>query len=222
MSVAVVVPWRAGCIHRERAWAWVKARYDVQHPDWQIIEAPGPEPWIKAAAVNPAVERCTSEIVIVADADIWCDGLQLAVDAVRAGAPWAMPHTGVHRLDAVGTEAVLNGADWIDQPLTQRPYRGVPGGGFVVAPRRTLVDIPIDAQFVGWGQEDDSHALALETLAGPRWRGEAPLIHLWHPPQQRLSRKRGSIAGMERYGRYVKAYENPAQMRALIEEGRCH
>lgn len=221
--IAVVVPFRGGCRHREAAWDYIRGLYAERHPDWQLIEAlqvPESETWCKAAAVNPAVASCGAEIVIQADADVWSDGLPEAVDAVRDGAPWAMPHSLVRRLSAEGTAAVLAGASWSDQPLAQRSYRGIFGGGFVVASRVALQAVPLDPRFIGWGQEDEAHAMALSALLGEPWRGVADLYHLYHPPQERWTRRRGSREGWKLRARYAAARDNPAAMNALLEESR--
>ncbi len=207
--VAVLVPWRPGCSHRQRAYEIVSSRYRAEHRDWELVEARGPEgPWVKANAVMPAARELDDrvDVVVVADADVWCDGLQLAVDEVLAGAAWAIPHLLVHRLAADGVG--------IDQP----PYPGMPGGGLLALPRQVLLDIPLDPRFQGWGQEDECWAFALETLLGPCWRGTADLTHLWHPPQERLSRTRGSQDSWRLRKRYARARQDPRAMRALISE----
>lgn len=214
MSAQVVVPWRGGCPHRERVLGWAQGRYP-----WPVILARGPEPWCKGAAVNPWVAEIDG-VVVVADADVWCDGLSQAVEAVEGGAPWAIPHGDVHRLTQEATEAVLAGADWRGQPLEQAPYRGIRGGGYVVARAEVLREIPLDPRFTGWGQEDVSWGLALATLLGEPWRGEADLVHLWHPPQERMTRKYGSMEGRALYRRYARASHDPAEMQALIGEAR--
>jgi hypothetical protein len=221
MDVAVVVPFRGGCPYRERAWEWVQARYVEHHPDWEVIEAPAPEgPWSKGAAVNPVVGECEAEIVIQADADVWCNGLERAVYALVCGqASWAMPHRLVHRLGEEGTAAVLGGTEWrVQTDFAQRPYEGLWGGGVLVARREVLVDCPIDTRFQTWGQEDESWALALHCLYGKGWRGTADLVHLFHPPADRENRRYGSKAGRALYARYRKARRDPEQMRALIAE----
>lgn len=223
MSVAVVVPFRGGCPHREAAWAYIQRLYAQRHPDWQVIEAfqvPESGTWRKATAINPAVESCDAEIIIQADADIWTEGLADAVEAVEDGALWALPHTQVRRLSAEGTAAVLTGAPWADQPLAQRSYQGIIGGGYVVAPRVALQAVPLDPRFVGWGNEDEAHAMALSTLLGEPWRGAADLIHLWHPPQERWTRRRGSRESWALRQRYAAARDDHTAMSALIEESR--
>jgi hypothetical protein len=219
--VEVVIPWRDGCLHREAALGWVMSRYMRERPEWPVFLSSCEGPWCKARAVMPTIQVADDgAIIVIADADVWCDGLGGAIDAVAEGAPWAIPHSHVHRLSPSATAAVLAGAPWEDQPLDQRPYRGVEGGGIVVARRETLLEAPLDDRFCGWGQEDTAHALALTTLAGYPWRGEAPLVHLWHPAQQRESRQRGSADGWVLYKRYVSARRDTSRMRALIEEGR--
>lgn len=222
MKATVLIPWRGGCEHRERALKWVLARFAAEHPSWpvEVVEAPAGA-WCKAKAVNPAV--CASErsgVVVIADADTWCDGLAAGVEALERGSRWAVPHQRVYRLSESATAGVLGG-DALDLKLdlTQPPYQGVAGGGYVIAHRETLVEIPMP-QFEGWGQEDASWALALHTLAGRCWRGGAPLYHLFHPPQERATRVRGSADGWARYRRFRVARNDPEAMRALIEESR--
>lgn len=213
MRVEIIAPWRGGCPWRERALEFVRSRYE-----WPVTIAPAPDgAWCKAAALMPAVEASSADVLVIADADVWCGGLDLAVEAVEQGAPWAVPHGLVFRLSEPSTESVLAGADWQGQPLAQFPYTGWEGGGFVVARRETVLDVPMPA-FDGWGGEDESWALALRTLVGEPWRGDADLIHMWHPPQERLNRRWGSEAGRALVHRFEAAAGDPAAMRTLVEE----
>jgi hypothetical protein len=211
--VEVVIPYAGDCPHRARALEWVRGRYP-----WPVTVARTTGLWCKAAAVMPAVRDSCADVVLVADADVWTDGVHDAVAEVEAGAPWAIPHRGVHRLDEHGTAAVMAGEPWQDQPLAERAYLGVMGGGIVIAPREMLLSVPLDPRYIGWGQEDVSWAIALETLAGRPWRGRAPLVHLWHPPQDRMTRRFGSRASRDLYRRYQAASHDPTAMRALIQE----
>lgn len=166
----------------------------------------------------PAITRSRAEIVAVMDADVVCHGLDQAVEAVRAGAAWAMPHRGVYRLTADATALVLAGAMPEGLPTEQPPYLGVEGGGCVVARRRTLLEVPLDPRFIGWGQEDESWGVALRELLGPPHRVKRPLFHLWHPPQRRLTRSRGSMESWALRTRYFRARHDKAAMRRLTQE----
>lgn len=221
MSVEIVIPWAGGCPHRERALAWVRDRYADAHPSYRVTIADAPPgAWVKALAVMPAIAASTADVVVVADADVWCDRIADAVEAVTQGVMWAIPHSIVNRLAEAATAAVLAGEAWQRQPLEQDPYRGIEGGGLVVARRETLLEIPLDPRFAGWGQEDHSWGMALHALLGPCWRSSAPLVHLWHPAQPRLTRKHGSRESWELFRRYCKARHDHQVMRALTREAK--
>lgn len=221
-GVDVLVPWRPGCPHRERAWDWVRAQYGRVHPDWKVVQATAPDgEWCKAAGVHRAALSSCADVVLVADADVFCDGLGEAVSHVIAGAPWAMPHNLVHRLDEASSVAFMDGAPRDGLSTVERPYRGVPGGGVVVLPRETLLRVPLDPRFLGWGQEDVSFATALNCLAGRPWRGDHDLVHLYHPPQPRMSRKNGNPHGVALRRRYALARGNANHMLEIVEEAQA-
>lgn len=219
MSVAVLVPWRPDGGPRQAVWACVRARWEAIHPSWEIVTGACPDGlWSKGAAVADALRQTTAEVLIVADADVWSVGTPFAVEEVHAGrARWAMPHQLVRRLTPEGTQAVLAGAAMSGQP-TEETHPGMPGGGLVVLARDVIEGVPMDPAFTGWGQEDQAWALALQTLAGPMWRGDSDLFHLWHPPAPRRSRAVGSAESLARYRRYQAASGQQKQMRALVAE----
>ena len=230
MSVSVIIPWRAGCLHREAALAWVLARWHTRCPSWQVqVSVHEGGPWSKGAAVGAAVPLCRGRVVVIADGDVWTDGVADAVAAVEAGeAGWAIPHRQVYRLTHAATAEILAGVEpYAGMPTTRDPYPGVPSGGVVVQTAEVLEQVPVDPRFHGWGQEDESRGWwALPVLAGPPWVGSGPLWHLWHPPAARLDERRGSQKGMELYLRYQSAGQEPPDrrveaMRALVAEARC-
>lgn len=217
--VSVLVPWRP-TPERQRLWDFLRPRWDAL--GWQVVEGSCEGPWRKGVAVADALTRAEADVIVVADADVWCDGVVSAVNAVNAGKAWAIPHYRVLRLTAPATADVLSSGTWPRQrtPTTyaQRPYPGRPGGGMVVLTRALYERVPIDVRFKGWGQEDESWALALGTLAGPSWRGTEDLWHLWHAPQVRQSRTTGSAASLALHRRYVTARKNPPRMRSILAE----
>lgn len=179
---------------------------------------PGGGEWCKAVGVNAAAARSFADVLVVADADVWTTNLQVAVDAVDDGAPWVIPHKLVHRLTETATGALLAGH--VATETCEQPYVGIQGGGIVVLPRLTLLDVPMDERFVGWGQEDQSWGVALHYLTGPAVRFDAGLLHLWHPPQPRQDRKVGSEAGRRLHREYLKARPDPVAIRSILEGAR--
>ncbi len=217
---AVVIPWRdSGDPHRAAALAWVLGWWQRTHPDWPVVlgEA-GDGPWVKAAAVADGISRCPDGVVVIADADVWCQGVSAAVGAVESGRRWAIPHADVYRLDEGATSVVLAGGQPDPARLAQAPYGGMPGGGLVVLTTRLWRRCPMDPRFEGWGQEDQAWGAALWTLHGPPWRGTAPLWHLWHEEPPRRNRRVGSLDGARLAERYEQAQTSPTAMAAVIGE----
>jgi hypothetical protein len=209
--VSVIIPWRPGCPHREASRDWLVSKIETDHPDWQIVETDHPgDDWSKAEAIILGIERSYGDVIVVHDADVWSDGTMEAIQMVRQGQPWAMPHQRVIRLDERASIAWRDGSrgTMVVRNTAERPYQGVLGGGIVVLPRSTAEMYPPDRRFRGWGGEDESWAFMLETLVGPVWRGRHDLIHLWHPPQARRTRSHGSQANTDLAAQYRAARGN--------------
>lgn len=227
-DLLVAVPWASWCEHRQAALAWVARQWAAIGHVGIRLGKPNTDTWCKAEAVANAIADQPGDILVVADADVWSDGVVEAIQRVRDGAPWVIPHHRVHRLTPEATRDVLAGRppnvgmllDPFTEGLPGIAYTGVMGGGIVVLRRELYEACPLDPRFVGWGQEDEAFGLALRCLYGPPVRLSAPLWHLWHPPQPRLNRGTGSEAGLALYKRYARAKRRPEQMRALIDEGR--
>ena len=204
---------------RGEAWQFVKQELN----NWPIVEGCfSGNPWVKALAVDAAMARCAAEVVVVHDADVLVpdEALQLAVAGLDH-ARWAIPHGEVWRYDEPTSRALYEGRPLAEPTLARWPYRGVPGGGIVVMRREDYEDCPLDPGFLGWGAEDQSWGWALEARFGEPWRGDAPLVHLWHP-QVVLT---GGIAEhfsselLRRNYRYAR--RNAAHLDALLDRARA-
>jgi hypothetical protein len=215
MAVEVIVPFAGSDPDRKLALDWTTERLD-----FPFTVATSTLPFNKAMTLMPAIERSSAKIVVAHDADVYAPGLSRAVQAVEDGAAWAIPHWSVHRLSAEATRAVLGGSEWPGQPLARPVYTGMAGGGVVVALRETLCDIPLDSRFNSWGHEDESWAMALWCLKGAPWRGEDPLVHLWHPLEPRVTPRMGSAAGWKLRDRYAHVRHDQAGMRQLLQEAK--
>ena len=143
--VEVIVPFAGDCPHRKKALEFTRKRYP-----WPVTIAEGGEPWSKGAALRPALEASTADILVVADADCWTDGLPAAIKAVEQGAAFAIPHRRVLRLSEESTAHYMATGE-VRHPFDRRPYTGMAGGGFVVARREVIASIPPDPRFTGWG-----------------------------------------------------------------------
>lgn len=223
MTVAVLIPWRPGCPHRERALQWTVLRYQHELPDAEIrLGSCNPDlPFNRSEAIIDAAARTSADVLVVADGDVYCPVTEAIAHVSDHG--WAIPHLMVHRLSRESTEKLYAGADWWGLPLStdnaqdSKPYKGHEAGTLLVLTREALTTAPPDRRFIGWGQEDAAWALALRRLVGPPWRGTHDLVHCWHPPQPRISRIVGSRDNKALLRRY-RAARNTEQMRHLVDE----
>ena len=222
MKVAVLVPWRAGCDWRERSWAWVRARYEAAGLA-VIAGTTDVDGFSRTQAILDARARSDADVFVIADADVFGDIADEPIDSTLAHG-WAVPYNVLHRLSPESTMQVLGGADWHGLPLStdneqdRRPYRIHEAGTLLTITAAAFDIAPPDPRFVGWGQEDAAWATALRTLVGPPWRGDADLVHLWHPAEPRRTRVIGNNSNVALLRCYRAAAGNPAQMRQLIAE----
>lgn len=211
------------CVHRRRALAWVRQQH-AGHTWPVIIGLHDQGSWCKALAVADALSQTDADVLVICDADVWSDNLAPAVASVMDGAAWALPHRSVHRLTEAATTRLLDGEDWHHLDLAEAPYGGTIGGGITVIRRDLYDECPLDPRFTGWGGEDECHGIAVRALYGAPWRpvAHSPLLHLWHPPQDRATRAFGSAEGRELRKRYIRAASHPTAMLDLIEEAKAH
>lgn len=218
--IDVVIPFRWGDPWRQRLLEHVEAKW-IRAGFRPIVGGTTEGPWVKADAVAVGMRDVVSDVVVVADADVWCDPAVIgqAIAACGGKWSWAVPHRQVRRLAQTPTQVVLAGHEPnTDMVLERRAYLGHQGGGIVVLRREVWDQTPLDPRFQGWGQEDDAWATALRTMHGSCWRGAADLFHLWHPTQERKSDTIGSEASWLLYRRYVAASSRPSAMRKLLAE----
>lgn len=219
-DVQIVVPFGGDDPQRTKLRDWIVDRYRRLHPKWPVTIAMCDGEWSKGKAVNPVVAGLDPDVVVVADADSFVDP-NLLIEAVEVAqrCGWAYPHGTTHRICEPDTERLLAGEDVSEPAVHVRPTNAVPGGGIVVVTREAWATVKgLDANFVGWGGEDQAFGMILEGLVGatvtpPR---SNILWHLWHPEAPNW--RNPSQATQERFHRYLAARRRPAHFRDLIGE----
>jgi len=229
-NVGVLVPWQdTGDRARHYALGATLAHWVAHHP-WptRLCKLSADLPWCKASALAPALYDPPA-VVIVADADclVGPQAVTECVQAVRDGAPWAIPHWNVCRLSEASTEAFYDTGCLVGASYEVPPYGGVATGGVTVIRSDVALSVPMDATFKGWGGEDYCWGRALDTLVGPPYRPaeHRDLVHLWHPPPPRAQHGDSGInlsSDEVRRQRYFTAWaeHDTATMRELVEGGR--
>ena len=212
--ISAIVPWKAGDPNREQILPWVLDRIRPLVDEIVIGELRGE--WCKAQAVTNALSDAHGDVLVLFDADLFYMDDRWLNDALGAlyEVNWCSPHTVVHRLRG-NTREVMAGEN--PYRYERDSHRATLGGGVTVLPRHIYEDCPLDPRFRGWGQEDESWALALHVLHGPGVQLKRDVWHLWHLPQRRVNRKVGSVDSWALYERYEQA-TSPVEMRALLGE----
>ena len=238
MRTVICVPWRGGDPHRERAWAWCRARW-ASYVDWPIVtaDADPEQPFSRAGSKNAAARLAGDwDVAVFADADCilrYPPPLLRAVEVAAERGFAVLPHTSYHPLTESGTEAVYlaRRLGWdmharekcwclTCRPPTEgerrRPDSAI--GGLIVIPRGLWDAVDgYDERFRGWGSEDGAMNQALRTL-GSVERIEATLYQLWHQPSVGWYAEYQRNKPLRR--RYAAAGDDPEAMRALVAERR--
>lgn len=237
MRVAIVIPYRESDIHRREALDWVLHNLASHHATRAVFVGEGSldGPWIKAEAVADGIRQADAavvpDVVIVHDADSWVEPhiLSKAIEQiVFGGFTWSMPYRTVARLTRDATIKVVRDGEDLMRVAAQReailsvPYRHEAAGGIVCFRRVVWDQVPLDPRFRGYGSEDFAWSYALTALVGARGRvEEGKLWHLYHEPQQQISRGKGSVAGEALRREYQRAKGDGALMRRLVNEARA-
>lgn len=215
----VVIPWS----YREERWAnlcYVMERWELLGLSVLLGAVMPDEPWCKGKAIADAMKIVETEFVIVTDADVWAPGILDSMDHCWATGQWTIEQR-LYRLDGPATWKVRRGElafeDVRPAHLEGKPYRQRNAGAPSVFRTETVLDVPMDPRFVGWGGEDLAWSDALHALAGGARRMAGPVYHLWHP-HDGTPHRRPEGANAALYDRYQRARYLPGEMRAIINE----
>lgn len=192
MRTVFLVPRRSDGGHRDRLWAYCRARWERYFPDIEVVEGHHDEgSFNRSAAINRAAADAGDwDLGIVIDSDV-----MLSVSQVRAA---------IDR--AAGTGRVTWGhrrwrgfaESWTERWVRERKDFGpdldrdemdlyvertnpLSWSCFIVIPRAVFDDMGgFDERFRGWGFEDLAFQSVVAGLFGFE-RVEGDVVHLWHP-----------------------------------------
>jgi len=175
-----------GDAHRNALAAWTEAYWRARLPEAEVIVAGGgADPPNRSANRNLLARMASTDLLAFIDADAIS-----SVAAVRRAVAWSRKESlvkfaGVNWVSARATKALL-----AQDPTGE--VRVMPGDithdnaelwglGFFM--RREVLEAVggWDERFVGWGHEDPSLTMAVNTLVAPMVRIPDWCFHLWHP-----------------------------------------
>lgn len=224
-KLSVLIPYREDGGQRDRVFQWILKRYASMIPESQIcIGTDDSEPFNRSAARNNAYEQARHEFILIADADT-------AVEPSAIGAAmflmqqdprsWFVPYNWYYNLNEAITEQILRGSP--DQKINptegQWDHKIESTAGMLIMHRDAWETVGgYDDRFIGWGYEDNSFQIAVDTLWAPHQRimwGQG--LHLWHPVGEHEAFNQPAIDhNRSLYIKYKKAYGNQERMRKVI------
>jgi len=230
--VSVIFPCLPDGQWRDQVFEWITRRYETLWPEFELcIGSNDDDPFSRSKAKNEAYRKATGEIIIINDADTFCNRqfLELALEQVVSGqSPWVLPYRTYYNLAQGFTERVIERPPTIELSERELEFdfrvdeqRHPPDGsvaGVLVMPREAFDAVDgYDENFRGWGYEDDAFACALDTLWGYHDRISSGFCtHLWHPPAPDGDFKNPHMfSNRKLWEDYRLAANNPDRMRQI-------
>jgi glycosyltransferase involved in cell wall biosynthesis len=202
-GISLLVPYRADTIHRDKIWRWLREYWEHELPYAEIVIGQNLDvPFSKTSAVNDARSRAHGDVVAILDADCYLPGwiVVRCANSIRLARKndhrmWFVPYRHFYRLTEFVTRLVLQSdprepfivPDPPPPEFVEPDYTGSSVGHWYGA----LIQImPVEAfdlvggmdtRFAGWGGEDASFMMALDTLYVPHRTTRNGVCHLWHP-----------------------------------------
>lgn len=218
MNVVVLVPRRDDGGRRDQLWAYVRNRWQTEHPEWGIHEGHHDDgPFNRSAAINRAAESAgVWDVGIIADSDSFVgpDQIDAAVETCARTGQMTLAYDRFAYLSHAMSNAVMTGytGSWWDGVEWYLP--GSCSSMVVVARPVWDESEGFDEGFVGWGGEDIGASHKFQTFGGGLQRIKGEVWHLWHPPAVHAN----NDIWVPRCERYALASYDREKMLALMAD----
>lgn len=244
--VSILVPFRENNDpQRTKTWKWLEQFYSNSGYGFEIIVGTDDGlPFSKTSAVNNAASRAKGKVFVVMDADCYTDPeviircAKVIVLAEKEGRQlWFVPYLKLYRLTEEATTTIINAdpvtgysipsqipSGWIEPGNTDQ-YGHKYGAMLLMMSAKAFWTVGgMDPRFRGWGSEDLSFMISLDTLYGLHETVDNPIYHMWHarPGANTIFRRWDGQRTLNinvRLGqRYGLAKGEPTFMKVLVEE----
>lgn len=203
MRQQIVIPWRS----TDEPWRLkhFEFLYDYYSKHYDIVIGDHDGDFNRSAARNAGVNACTSEVVVVIDADnyIEIDQIDSSIEAASKSKILAKPFKWFGYLTEDSTKAFY---DFYGMPVDKNydfinpPQTNFTGGAYVMQKSLWQWLGGMDEGFIGWGAEDDAWHITCERNAIPIEYNTGFNFHLYHPAFRQTS--------AYNYNKLVKEYIN--------------
>lgn len=248
-KISLLIPFSMEDRHSIRtvAFRWLLEYWKYELPDAEVIVGHSRgKIFCKGEALNNAARKANGDVLVIIDADTYIEGSVITQCADRIleeldNHLWFVPYRHLYRLNKDITNLIVHSnpanplriptpppPEYLDDNGNKSSYGHRYGAMIMIIPRQALEVLGcFDERFKGWGGEDIAFLRALDTLYGKHKTTDNDVLHLWHPflgkdymtRRWEGQRKGFGQANQKLAQRYHKATGNPAQMRALVDEG---
>jgi hypothetical protein len=224
MRTVFLVPRRDGFAERDRIWAWTKAWWRREFPEFEMIEGhhDGPDLFNRSKALNRASATAGDwDMAVIIDSDVITDPghVREAIATAAREVRMVVPFTVRHNLNRKGSERIMAGDTGPWEHYVARDYLDQ-HSAVIVVPRSVWDTVGgFDETFSGWGMEDTAFAIAVTTLVGPLVHMPGECWHFYHPSAPEGHRGTPSaVRNRARGARYQAAMGDAPSIRAILAE----
>lgn len=183
MKQQIIIPWRdTDCIYRRKHFDFL---VDYYSQEFDIVIGDNEGEFNRSAARNAGVEKSTSELSVLIDADnfIKHENIYEAIELAKKNNALVKPFKFFGYITEESTESFYEffGILDIKYNFINDPQKGFTGGAYVMKKSLWQSIGGMDEGFIGWGAEDDAFHLLVEKKLGRVLYGSGMDIHLYHP-----------------------------------------
>lgn len=183
MKQQIIIPWRdMDCIYRRKHFNFL---VDYYSQEFDVILGDNEGDFNRSAARNAGVEKSTSAISVVIDADnfIKHQNIYEAIELAKQKNALVKPFRYFGYITEESTDKFYEffGLADIHYDFINEPQRGFTGGAYVMKKSLWQSIGGMDEGFIGWGAEDDAFHILVEKKLGKIFYGSGTDIHLYHP-----------------------------------------
>lgn len=222
MKFSLLVPRKPDHGTRDYHWKLIKKRIRKLLPQVEICTGFNRDKlFCRSKAINKAAMKASGDVFIVCDADVIFEPVLIEkIAAVIDLHPWIIPFKRAVFLTKDATKRYIKDGlpakVEIKESDIERSFRGK--GQLMNVMKRECFEAVrgFDERFKGWGLEDFSFCLAMDTICGKHFILDEVIYHLWHPRAKRNHPH--APQNKQLYLRYLEAADDVTAMQKLISE----